>query len=112
MKHKPTEAQLTGMEVGINRAIDHANRVHDCDWADAAFDFLDSYLDRYPTGHLFTCEEVRKAAENENFLPPPDDRAWGGIMRKASGNNHKLVVKDGITYVGTHGRFGAQWRKL
>ena len=112
MKDHPTQTQLVCMETGINRAIDHASRVHECDWKEAAFDFLTGHLAGQESGYLFTCEEIRAAAKEQDFLPPPDDRAWGGVIRKASGKTHKLIVKDSITYVGTHGRFGAKWCKL
>jgi hypothetical protein len=99
------------MKDGINRAIDHASRVHECDWKEVALNFLIEYLAKKESGHLFTCEEVRGAFEEKGFPLPPDDRAWGGVIRKAAGKDYRLIVKDSIVYVGANGRFGARWCK-
>ena len=82
MKDHPTQTQLVGMETGINRAIDHASRVHECDWKEAAFDFLTGHLAGQESGYLFTCEEIRAAAKEQDFLPPPDDRT--GVPSRAA----------------------------
>ena len=73
---------------GINKAIDHANRIEDS-WSDIAFTFLRSYMINH---RMFMIEEVREASKG--IVPePPSTRAWGGIVVKA--------VKQGlITRVG------------
>lgn len=66
-------------EAGMARAAEHADRVSD-GWQDRAYEFLKLYALR---NRSFTAEEVRAAAVG--LVPdPPDGRAWGAVMRRAS----------------------------
>lgn len=67
------------MKAGIQKAVDHANEVS-LNWAEQAYSFLTSYIQFNDT---FMCEDVR-AKSIGVVPPPPNKRAWGGIMRRAS----------------------------
>ncbi|MES2347019.1 MAG: hypothetical protein V4641_05545 [Pseudomonadota bacterium] len=63
---------------GIARAVDHADRV-DAQWSLTAYTFLATYARTHTS---FTAEDVRLAA-GDQLSAPPDQRAWGAVMRKA-----------------------------
>lgn len=72
-------------ELGIYRAVSHANVAHD-GWSDKAYKVLKDFI-RFADGHPFMCEDVREYASS--FIPePPHKRAWGSIFVRAR--------KDGI----------------
>lgn len=72
-------------DLGIHRAVTHANKEYD-DWSDKAYTTLKDFL-RLANGKPFMCEDVREYASI--YLPePPNNRAWGSIIVRAR--------KDGI----------------
>ena len=101
MKHE----QIAAMQEGIDRAIAHADRVHNIDWSEIALSHLRTFLLNH-TGS-FTCEDVRRFAQENECPTAPDPRAWGGVMRKAA--NEKWIAKVGISYAGAHGRYATLW---
>ena len=66
-------------DIGMRKATDHANAVHE-DWSDKAFYFLKWFVTRQ---HVeFMAEDVREAAKN--YVPePPSKRAWGAVIVRA-----------------------------
>jgi hypothetical protein len=76
---------------GIGRAVDHADRVEP-KWSEQAFAFLDGYARQHKQ---FTGEDVREAAEEFGLSIPPDKRAWGGVMQRAS--RKKIIRRIGFT---------------
>ena len=64
---------------GIKQAISNANDTHD-KWSDKAYNFLTKWI---KTQYEFMTEDVRIASEKE-IPKPPSNRAWGGIILKAS----------------------------
>lgn len=64
---------------GMERAADHADAVSE-GWRDRALRWVALYAHRHPT---FRCEQVRAHAESLGFSHPPDNRAWGYVMRRA-----------------------------
>lgn len=70
---------------GIKRAVDHADSLAPAvapKWSDTAFDYLLEYARE---NRSFTSEDVRQAAERaERVTIPPDKRAWGGVVQRAS----------------------------
>ena len=64
---------------GIKQAINNANDTHNR-WSDKAYKFLTKWI---KTQYEFMAEDVRIAAEKE-IPKPPSNRAWGGIILKAS----------------------------
>lgn len=63
----------------IQRALDHADQEAE-KWSDHAYEFLLKYMEEHPT---FMTEDVRLASSG--IIPePPSQRAWGGIVRRAS----------------------------
>lgn len=71
-------------EAGITGALlaaSHADReIHN--WSDDALSFFELYAQQKPDG--FLTEDVRTWAEKMGFPPPPDERAWGHIAKKAA----------------------------
>jgi len=67
------------MEIGIQKALDHANEVEPS-WSEIAYSFLVKYAKSH---RLFMIEEVREASVGE-VPSPPSARAWGGIVRSAA----------------------------
>jgi len=79
---------------GIERAINHADRVH-FNWSDRAFESLKTVAKTLGKGECITSEYVRAHAEFHGLQTPPDKRAWGAVMLKAA--RAKLIVKKGWT---------------
>jgi len=87
------EAQ-TLRDHGIERAINHADRVH-ANWSDNAFIALKNLVVLLGQGEFITSELVRSHAEFHGLVTPPDKRAWGSVMLRAA--RAKLIVKKGWT---------------
>lgn len=72
---------MTGEELaeqGMNAARNNADNQID-NWSDIAFKYLFQYA---KTHEYFTTEQVRR--DSEGIVPePPDNRAWGAIIRQA-----------------------------
>lgn len=51
-------------------------------WKDQAAAILQRYIEANP-GKDFITPDVRKFAAAVGFAQPADDRAWGGVMRRA-----------------------------
>ena len=64
---------------GIKKALDNADNTHD-KWSEKAYKFLIKYI---KSQYDFMTEDVRIASEKEIPLPP-SNRAWGGIILRAS----------------------------
>jgi len=79
---------------GMQTAIDHADAVSE-EWSERAYGKLRAYVAGLHSGALFTCEVVRDYAERSGLPPPPDKRAWGGIMVR--GRHAGLFRKHGFT---------------
>jgi hypothetical protein len=64
---------------GMNRAVDHADRVEP-GWSDQAYEMMEGYA----LSHFeFMTEEVRVWAYGEGLPQPPDGRAWGAVTSRA-----------------------------
>lgn len=99
----PTGRQLA--QEGIAASADHAEREKP-GWAELAY----GYLMLYPH-QRFMAEDVRRFAERRGLGEPPDARAWGGVMQRAS--RAKLILKDGYGESGNaqaHCRPTQYWR--
>lgn len=81
---------------GIQRAVDHADDLAPAcapKWSDTAYAFL---LDYAATHNEFTTEDVRQAAEAAGKVTiPPDKRAWGGVVQRAS--RARVIERAGFT---------------
>ena len=64
---------------GIKKALDSANDTHE-KWSEKAYKFLVNYI---KSNNQFMTEDVRLASEKEIPIPP-SNRAWGGIVVRAS----------------------------
>ena len=64
---------------GIKQAVDNANNTHE-KWSVKAYKFLTNYI---KSQHEFMTEDARIASEKE-IPKPPSNRAWGGIILRAS----------------------------
>ncbi len=67
-------------DAGMSRAIQHAERIDD-EWPDIAMGFLIRYA---RTHDLFISEEATAEAERLGYGSPADDRAWGGVFKRAA----------------------------
>lgn len=69
---------------GADLAASHADRVTGGAWSAKAWDFLVQF-GRSQRGKPFMTEDVRAFAEIRQAVPtPPDNRAWGSIVMRAS----------------------------
>src|SRR5579862_3887558 len=66
---------------GIARALTHAESVR-MGWNMAADELLLRFLGTVQGG--FLAEQFVAYAEKGAFPPPPDARAWGGVIRRAA----------------------------
>lgn len=73
-------AELAG-STGALLAASHADRKSQ-GWSEDALSFFELYANQKPDG--FLTEDVRVWAEKMGFPPPPDERAWGHIAKKAA----------------------------
>lgn len=81
-------------DLGIQRAIDHADRV-EMKWSESVFAFLRGFVSACDSLRSpFTAEDVRAASVGV-VSDPPDKRAWGGILRRAAMDG--LIERIGYT---------------
>lgn len=71
--------------VGIERAVNHANRV-ESEWSGQAMGHLTIYARQI--GRPFLIEEARAFAESHGLPLPPDARAWGAVAQRAARKKH------------------------
>lgn len=72
---------LERAELGIQRSVDHANRV-ESEWSGQALGLLVAFARQ--RGQPFLIEEARRWAESNGLREPPDARSWGAVTRRAS----------------------------
>lgn len=83
-------------EHGIQSSLDHANRV-ETEWSGQALGLLIAYAAKhFPAA--FLVEDARAWAESVGLPLPPDDRAWGGVTRRAKGK--RRIENTGSTGIG------------
>lgn len=91
-----TQPQLTGLELrdkGISAAVGHAESEHPS-WSAQANKAFKHFL--HVTNGEFLCEDFIKYVEKYNLVPPPPDkRAWGGVLQSFS--RRRLIKKAGYT---------------
>jgi hypothetical protein len=95
---------------GIQKAVDHAEK-ENVGWNQKAYDFLIKFLNNH--NGYFMAEEVRVYAQQMNFELPPSNRAWGGVILKASRSG--LIQSCGIHKVKNkraHCANAAVWRQV
>lgn len=96
---------------GIQKAVDHANEVHDR-WADEAYEHFKMYLNNHPIGFKFMIEDFREYSRG--FLPsPPSKRAFGVLAVRAK--RDELIKKAGYGQVSNpsaHRANASVWIKL
>lgn len=83
-------AAMDRAEVGMQRAVDHANRV-ESEWSGQALGLLVAFAKQH--GGPFLIEEARQWAESNGLPPPPDARSWGAVTRRAKAK--KRIEKTG-----------------
>jgi Asp-tRNA(Asn)/Glu-tRNA(Gln) amidotransferase A subunit family amidase len=95
---------------GIERAGDHADEV-DPEWNNKAFEFLKRFIANH--NGTFMTEEVRVYAEQMDLGRPPDNRAWGGVIKRAL--NKGMIESCGYSKtrnVKAHRTPAAVWRAV
>lgn len=83
-------------DMGINKAVEHAN-IMDPEWSKKAHSFLLAFILEIGIDATFMAENVRSYAENKGFTAPASSRAWGGPMVKAK--NAGLIESVGLAPV-------------
>lgn len=83
---RPTAQQLA--DDGMMRAADHADAVEE-GWSERAYSML---LDYAAEHYEFMGEDVRSWAHSAGLPQPPDGRAWGAVVLRAS--KAKLIIVD------------------
>lgn len=82
-------------EQGMERAVTHANNVHE-GWSEKAMDKLKEFM-KENQGE-FMCEDVRSySALDASFPFPPSNRSWGHIFKEAEKNGLIKNLGYGIT---------------
>lgn len=95
---------------GIKTSLDHAES-NEPGWGDEAFRLFEIFLKAIRTD--FQAEEARSWAEDHGLNPPPDKRAWGGVIRKAV--NRGLIQRVGFQLANdpkSHRAPSTVWRKI
>ena len=80
-------------DAGMAQALDHADAV-DPSWSMEAAKLLQRFIRRSGVD-FFTTEQARSWAYDRGLMPPPDDRAWGALLRSAA--NLGMIRKRGYT---------------
>lgn len=85
-------AAAAAAELGIRRALDRAERAVPT-WGDIALAFLRKYAEQHErfAGWMV----VKSAALDPAFPKPPNDKAWGGPIKKAA--HTKIIEFAGTT---------------
>lgn len=71
-----------GANAGMTLAASHADRTYE-GWSDDALEFFRLFAHQRG-GEFFMTEDVRAWAEKMGFPPPPDNRAWGHVAKRAA----------------------------
>lgn len=81
---------IAEMEAGIQKAVENADARHP-DWSAKAYSLLTVFIGTRQGA--FRCEEFRQWCEGR-LMPPPHDRAFGGVIRMAAKN--KIIRQVGF----------------
>lgn len=74
-------AGAAARDAGIAVAVEHAD-AKSPSWSARAYEMLKQFLLNHNSS--FMAEDVRMYAEALDFAVPPNKRAWGGVIAKAS----------------------------
>lgn len=86
-------AAMEARDLGVERSVNHANRV-ESEWSGMALGLLLAFAKaRYPAA--FLVEEARAYAEANGLPEPPDRRSWGAIPRRARAKRRLEVCGSG-----------------
>jgi|TARA_B100001964_G_C14031867_1_gene508649 hypothetical protein len=98
---------MRNRDIGIKQSLDNANEKEPF-WSEEALE----YLKRYP--HVsFMAEQVRVWAYANGLRLPPHNRAWGGVINKAS--KAGLIIHSGysnVTNPKAHSTPASVWTKV
>lgn len=89
------EFAIRNRDMGIEAVVNHADRVFD-GWKQSAMTLLRDFLNQN-NGTSFLAEDVRDYAGLKGLPEPPSKRAWGGVMKAASGKKLIRSVGFGLT---------------
>ncbi len=82
-------------DLGIQSSLDHANREVD-HWSEKAMAMLKEFI-FFQRDEPFMAEDVRKYAHAHGLEEPPSNRAWGGVIVRASKNGIIHQIGFGLT---------------
>lgn len=103
---EPTGHEL--MKKGMGAALENANRQIE-NWGDIAYDFLVQYFKEHPNEKI-QVEKIRQASVGV-VPPPPNNKAWGGIVTRAKSKG--IVIKTGVapvTEASAHRGYASVWQ--
>ena len=107
MSDLPPMLKMMGVQEAIDAVVASANRAHP-GWSEDAFEVLRRFI---TSGAIFKAEDVRNFAATTELPEPPDRRAWGGILQRAS--KAGLIVRIGYAPCrnkGAHNRPTTLWQ--
>lgn len=107
MSDMPPLLERMGVQEAIDAVVASANRAH-AGWSDNAFEVLKRFI---KPGAIFKAEDVRNFADTTELPEPPDRRAWGGVLQRASKSG--LIIRIGYAQCrnkGAHNRPTTLWQ--
>ena len=105
------QAAEQNRDVGILMSEAHAND-HVNDWSDQAMTWVKNFLESWGD-ETFLTEDIRAFATKYGLKPPPNDRAWGGVICRAA--KAKMIVAVGYAKTSNpnaHRTPATLWRKV
>lgn len=106
-EHRAAQQRDSGQR-GMTDAVDHAERDHSGWTAIAA-----GYLDRFAMSHAlrdYLAEEIAPWAAEHGCPAPPDQRAWGAIVKDAS--KRGIIEQTGLAAKNKLSGHASTWRPL
>ena len=109
MQQMTLDDALAAANTGMARALDRAER-DTPDWADTAYKFLEQYAARnreFPGFFVTAASELDKS-----FPVPSNERAWGGIYRRAQKDGIIIKIAQRMKHPKRHGSEAIVYRSL
>ena len=92
---------------GIKRAADNAE-MNEHGWQEQALMFLMKFPEK-----RFQAEDVRSWAYSQGLTTPPNDRAWGAVIRKAKNQGCiRHVGYDAVSNPNAHRTPASVWERV
>lgn len=103
----PLSAAMERAEIGMQRAVDHANRV-ESEWSGQALGLLVAFAKQ--ARRPFLIEEARAYAEKNGLPLPPDARSWGAVTRRAKAKRRITKTGGGAAAASSNASLKPLWQ--